>query len=111
RGGALLRPRRRHHRARRAGGIPRRVPAAAVLLLLRDLSQLPAACRDKLPRSQLPDHPARPMNALLDKLKDFFSKSFVLSSFLPVLVCAAVNAALLYETSPRFRAFAETQQP
>lgn len=51
------------------------------------------------------------MNALLDKLKDLFSKSFVVSSFLPVVVCAAVNALLLYETNPSFRAFARSQQP
>lgn len=51
------------------------------------------------------------MNALLDKLKDFFSKSFVLSSFLPVLVCAAVNAALLYRVSPAFRELVRAQQP
>jgi hypothetical protein len=51
------------------------------------------------------------MNALLDKLKDLFSKSFVISSFLPVFVCAAVNALLLYETSERFRLFVRKSQP
>lgn len=51
------------------------------------------------------------MNALLDKLKDLFSKSFIISSFLPVFVAVAVNALLLYETNERFRAFVRASEP
>src|SRR5437899_2045853 len=44
--------------------------------------------------------------SILDRLKDLFSKAFVIAAFMPVLIFAFLNGALLYCVSTRFRFFA-----
>ncbi len=46
---------------------------------------------------------------VLEKLSTLLSKSFVISSFFPMLIFATANGFMLYTTSASFRAFAKAQ--
>src|SRR5579872_6922595 len=45
--------------------------------------------------------------SILDKLTGLFSKAFVIGAFMPVLIFAFLNGALLYCVSTGFRCFAK----